>query len=112
MYIYYTDISQGGWPVHVCLATEFTYATIAKFTVTLVSSTTVQVGCSVCPCLWIFNHRSTIRHIVENGKHPGSLLTSRPIPVTSVGQISGEKEVPGTLDASPAIASVISVPTF
>lgn len=39
-------------------------------------------------------------------------LTSQPIPVTSVGQISGEKEVPGTLDASPVIASVMSVPTF
>lgn len=101
MYIYYTNISQEGWPVHVCLATWIYFddnVTIAKSTVMLVLSTTVQVSCSVS-LFRILNHCSTVRYRRE-WKHPDfSYVSSLPIPVTSVGQLSGEG--PGPLGMRP-----------
>lgn len=102
LYVYLLHGYQsGGWPVHVCLAIWIYFddnVTIAKFTVMLVLSTTVQVSCSVS-LFRILNHCSIVRYRRE-WKHPGfSYVSSLPIPVTSVGQLSGEG--PGPLGMRP-----------
>lgn len=73
LYVYLLHEYQSGGDVHVCLAVWIYFddnVTLAKSTVVLVSSTMVQVSCSVFP-LPICNHCSTVRYRRE-WKHPGS----------------------------------------